>query len=197
MAHSDQKFNAMGPPTLSQASLNSSFLKKVISSVFIFIELSPFTLSISCFIAEKALTILQSRHIPELSPPVPLALSPYPPTDPPTPLPPPAALPRLIKQLPQEFTDSQLYDLFRPFGALASAYIQTQFGSDAGIVEFWNEEDAIQAEQAMHCAEVKGQNIAVQVYQPRRTTSNVEFNVAAPTFVPSGLVYPSYPSPVR
>jgi polyadenylate-binding protein len=123
-----------------------------------------------------------------------LSLSPYPPTDPPTPLPPPSALPRLVKQLPLEFTDSQLYDLFRPFGALASSYTQTHFGPDAGIVEFWNEEDAVQAEQAMHCAEVEGQNIAVQVYQPRRTTSAVEFNVAAPTFVPSGLAYPSYPS---
>lgn len=195
MAHSDRIFNATGPPTFSQASLNSSFLKKVISSLFN--ALTPFTLSTSCFIAEKALTILQSRHIPELSTPVPLSLSPFPPTNPPTPLPPPSALPRLVKQLPLEYTDSQLYDLFRPFGALASAYTQTQFGPDAGIVEFWNEEDAIQAEQAMHCAEVEGQNIAVQVYQPRRTTSTVEFNVAAPTFVPSGLVYPSFPSPVR
>ena len=167
----------------------------MISSLFN--ALSPFTLSTSCFIAEKALTILQSRHIPELSTPVPLALSPYPPTNPPTPLPPPSALPRLVKQLPLEFTDSQLYDLFRPFGALASAYTQTQCGPDAGIVEFWNEEDAIQAEQAMHCAEVEGRNIAVQVYQPRRTTNTVEFNAAAPTFVPSGLVYPSYPAPVR
>ena len=126
-----------------------------------------------------------------------MALSPYPPTNPPTSLPPPSALPRLVKQLPLEFTDSQLYDLFRPFGALASVYTQTQCGPDAGIVEFWNEEDAIQAEQAMHCAEVEGRNIAVQVYQPRRTASTVEFNAAAPTFVPSGLVYPSYPAPVR
>ena len=76
-------------------------------------------------------------------------------------------------------------------------HTQTQFGPDTGIVEFWNEEDAIQAEQAMHCAEVEGQNIAVQVYQQRRTTSAIEFNVAAPTFVPSGLVHPSYPAPVR
>ncbi|KAF8814980.1 hypothetical protein BYT27DRAFT_7318170 [Phlegmacium glaucopus] len=144
--------------------------------------------------AEKALAILQSRHIPELPTPVPLVLSPYPPTNPPTPLPPPSALPRLVKQLPLEYTDSQLYDLFRPFGALASARTQTQFGPDAGIIEFWNEEDAIQAEQAMHCAEVEGQNIAVQVYQPRRLTGAVEFNVAAPTFVPSGLVYPPYPT---
>ena len=106
-------------------------------------------------------------------------------------------MPRLVKQLPIDYTDSQLYDLFRPFGALASARTQTQFGPDAGIIEFWNEEDAIQAEQAMHCAEVEGQNIAVQVYQPRRPTGALEFNVAAPTFVPSGLVYPPYPTQVR
>jgi polyadenylate-binding protein len=102
----------------------------------------------------------------------------------------------LVKQLPLDYTDSQLYDLFRPFGALASTRTQTQFGPDTGIVEFWNEEDAIQAEQAMHCADVEGQNIAVQVYQPRRANA-VEFNVAAPTFVPAGLMHPAYSSPVR
>ncbi|KAF8962541.1 hypothetical protein BDZ97DRAFT_1920362 [Flammula alnicola] len=143
--------------------------------------------------AEKALAILQLRDIPELPTPVPLVLSPYPPTNPPTPLPPPSALPRLVKQLPSGYTDSQLYDLFRPFGALASARVQTQFGPDIGMVEFWNEEDAIQAEEAMHCAEVEGQNIAVQLYQPRRVAPTVpEFNVAAPSFVPSGVVYPPF-----
>ncbi|KDR80240.1 hypothetical protein GALMADRAFT_223130 [Galerina marginata CBS 339.88] len=142
--------------------------------------------------AEKALTILQSRNITDLQPPVPLILSPYPPTNPPTPLPPPSALPRLVKQLPPGFTDSQLYDIFRPFGALASARTQTQFGPDVGMIEFWNEQDAIQAEEAMHCAEVEGQNIAVQVYHPRHTTA--EFNIAAPAFVPTGLSYSPYPT---
>ncbi|PPR01812.1 hypothetical protein CVT26_013171 [Gymnopilus dilepis] len=142
--------------------------------------------------AEKALTILQGRHIPELQAPVPLILSPYPPTNPPTPLPPPSALPRLIKQLPVGYTDSQLYDLFRPFGALASARTQTQFGPDVGIVEFWNEEDAMRAEEALHCSEVEGNNISVQLYQPRRAPNPGEFNVAAPAFVPSGLAYTPY-----
>ncbi|KAF8155888.1 hypothetical protein B0H34DRAFT_752009 [Crassisporium funariophilum] len=145
--------------------------------------------------AEKALTILQSRPIPELATPVPLVLSPYPPTNPPTPLPPPSALPRLVKHLPPGYADSQLYDLFRPFGALASARTQTQFGTDIGMIEFWNEEDAIQAEEAMHCADVEGHNIAVQLYQPRRPTANMpEFNAAAPTFVPSGLSFSPYPT---
>ncbi|KAH9478313.1 Polyadenylate-binding protein, cytoplasmic and nuclear [Psilocybe cubensis] len=146
--------------------------------------------------AEKALTILQSRNIPETMPPVPLVLSPYPPTNPPTPLPPPSALPRLVKQLPPDYTDSQLYDIFRPFGALASAQTHTQFGPDVAMIEFWNEEDAIHAEEAMHCAEIEGQNISVQLYQPLRRSLNSppEFNVAAPTFIPSGLSYSPYPT---
>ncbi|KAF7360217.1 hypothetical protein MVEN_00750500 [Mycena venus] len=148
--------------------------------------------------AEKALATLQSRPLPGLLPPVPLVLSPYPPTNPPTPLPPPSALPRLVKHLPSGYTDSQLYDIFRPFGALASARTPTHFGVDTGMVEFWNEDDARQAEEAMHCADVQGQNIAVQVYQPRRTASgggHGEFNTSAPSFVPSGSMY--YPTPAQ
>jgi len=149
-------------------------------------------------VAEKALAILQARSIPELPTPIPLVLSPYPPTNPPTPLPPPSAHPRLVKQLPPGYTDSQLYDLFRPYGALASARTHTQFGPDIGMVEFWNEEDAVQAEEALHCAEVEGQNIIVQLYQPRRAAPNVpEFNAAAPSFVPAALNYPPFPTQVR
>ncbi|KAH7925447.1 hypothetical protein BV22DRAFT_1034015 [Leucogyrophana mollusca] len=144
--------------------------------------------------AEKALATLQSRPIPGLQPPVFLVLSPYPPTTPPTPLPPPSALPRLVKHLPVGYTDFQLYDLFRPFGALASARTQTGFGSDTGVVEFWREDDARIAEEAMHCSEVEGQNIAVQVYQPRRTSGGPsEFSAHAPTFVPTGSIFP-YPT---
>jgi len=136
---------------------------------------------------------LQSRPIQGLQPPVFLVLSPYPPTTPPTPLPPPSALPRLVKHLPVGFSDYQLYDIFRPFGALASTRTQTGFGSDTGVVEFWREEDARIAEEAMHCAEVEGQNIAVTVYQQRRTSGTAsEFSAHAPTFIPSGSVFP-YP----
>jgi len=63
------------------------------------------------------------------------------------------------------------------------------------MVEFWDEGDAIRAEEAMHCAEVEGQNIVVQVYQPRRPAP--EFNVAAPAFVPTSLAYSPYPTQVR
>ncbi|KAG2008227.1 polyadenylate-binding protein [Coprinopsis cinerea AmutBmut pab1-1] len=141
--------------------------------------------------AEKALATLHNRPIPEVPQNVILVLSPYPPTNPPTPLPPPSALPRLVKQLPQGYTDSQLYDLFRPYGALASARTQTPFGPDTGMVEFWNENDARTAEEALHCAEVEGQNIAVQIYQqPRRTSASFsEFNPSAAAFVPSGSFF--------
>ncbi|KAJ3736819.1 hypothetical protein DFJ43DRAFT_1129416 [Lentinula guzmanii] len=145
--------------------------------------------------AEKALATLQSRPLPGV-PGVLLMLSPYPPTNPPTPLPPPSALPRLVKHLPIGFGDSALYDLFRPYGALASVRIPTHFGPDTGMIEFWNEDDARCAEEAMHCADVEGQNIAVQVYQPRRTASGTvnDFNANAPTFVPSSSVF-GYTSP--
>ncbi|KAF9443021.1 hypothetical protein P691DRAFT_779114 [Macrolepiota fuliginosa MF-IS2] len=145
--------------------------------------------------AEKALAVLQARSIPSTNPPAALVLSPFPPTNPPTPLPPPAAHPRLVKHLPPGYTDSQLYDIFRRFGALASVRAHTQFGPDTGVVEFWNEEDARQAEEAMHCAEVEGQNIAVQVYTPRRTSGTVaDFNAAAPSFVPASPQFTPYPT---
>ncbi|KAH9899291.1 hypothetical protein C8Q73DRAFT_638831 [Cubamyces lactineus] len=144
--------------------------------------------------AEKALATLQGRPIPNLPQPVLLTLSPYPSTTPPTPLPPPSASPRLVKQLPPGYTDSQLYDLFRPFGALASVRTQAPFGKDTGVVEFWREEDAREAEEAMHCAEVEGQNIVVQIYQPRRAGAALsEFSPNAPSFVPTGSVFP-YPA---
>lgn len=148
--------------------------------------------------AEKALATLQSRPIPNLIPPVHLVLSPYPPTNPPTPLPPPSALPRLVKHLPHGYTDSQLYDNFRPFGALASARTQTHFGPDTGMVEYWNEDEARRAEEAMHCADIDGQTIAVQVYQQRRTSGALgDFSANAPTFVPSASMYTQYPVGVR
>jgi polyadenylate-binding protein len=65
------------------------------------------------------------------------------------------------------------------------------------MIEFWREEDACNAEAAMHCAEVEGQNIAVQVYQSRRASGNFEsFSANAPPFVPSGQMFP-YPTQVR
>ncbi|CAL1699509.1 unnamed protein product [Somion occarium] len=144
--------------------------------------------------AEKALATLQSRPIPGVLPPVHLVLSPYPSTTPPTPLPPPSAQARLVKHLPPGFTDSQLYDLFRPFGALHSVRAQSPYGQNTGIVEYWREEDARVAEEAMHCAEVEGQNIAVQIWHAKRAGATMtDFNAAAPAFVPTGSIYP-YPT---
>lgn len=142
------------------------------------------------FPAEKALATLQSRPIPGTHPPTPLVLSPYPSTTPPTPLPPPQASPRLVKHLPPGYSDSQLYDLFRPFGALSAVRTQAGFGKDTGIIEFWREEDARDAEEALHCTDIDGQNIAVQVYQSRRAGATMsDFNAAAPAFVPAVVPY--------
>lgn len=138
--------------------------------------------------------------MPGVSPPALIRLSPYPPTHPST-LPAPSALPRIVKQLPPDFTDSQLYDLFRPFGPLASVRTQVGFGGgkDTAIVEFWREEDAKAAEENLHCAEVGGQNIAVQVYHPPKRTSGSEFSPSpsAPPFIPSGSVAGPYSQQVR
>ena len=148
------------------------------------------------FAAEKALATLQERPIPNIQPPVLITLSPYPSTTPPTPLPPPNASPRLVKHLPSGFTDSQLYDVFRPFGALASVRTQPGFGSDTGVVEFWREEDAREAEEAMHCADVGGANISVQIYNPRKGGAMPsEFSPTAAPFVPTGAIMP-YPQQV-
>ena len=138
---------------------------------------------------------MQSRPIPGVIPPVLLVLSPYPFTTPPTPLPPPTAQARLVKHLPPGFTDSQLYELFRPYGALHSVRAQSSYGQNTGVVEFWREEDAKIAEQLMHCAEIEGQNIAVQIWHAKRAGAPIsEFNAAAPTFVPTGAVYSPYPT---
>ncbi|KAG9006967.1 hypothetical protein FRB93_008233 [Tulasnella sp. JGI-2019a] len=140
--------------------------------------------------AEKALATLQNRTLPPPAPPCNIVLSPFPPTSPPTSLPPPAAFPRLIKQLPFGISDSQLYDLFRPFGPLANVRSEAGFGPDIGIVEFWREEDAHRAEAAMHGAEVGDHAISMEVYQPRRAPGGLsDFSASAPPFVPAGAIY--------
>ncbi|KAL5499262.1 hypothetical protein ACEPAH_1780 [Sanghuangporus vaninii] len=140
--------------------------------------------------AEKALATLQGRPVPG-TPNAIIRLSPYPP-DQQNILPAAGAAPRIVKQLPPGYTDSQLYDLFRPFGPLASVRTQTPFGADTGILEYWSEDDAKTAEAEMHCAEVEDHNIAVQVYHPRRGP-DPQFSPTAPPFVPTGVIYPQYP----
>ncbi|KAF8586869.1 hypothetical protein K439DRAFT_1339680 [Ramaria rubella] len=140
--------------------------------------------------AEKALTTLHGRAIPYVTPPAHIYLSPFPPTNPPYVPPVPQAQPRLVKHLPPQFTDSALYDLFRPYGPMASVRAeQAGFGDGTGVVEFYLEDDARVAEAALHCAEVGESNIAVQVYQQRRASGNAsEFGVNpnATSFVPGG-----------
>lgn len=189
---SDPKSSAMGcrQPWLVQ--LSSAISKRVCFHLFLSV-----CIFILCLSAEKALAVLQARSIPNTNPPVSLALSPFPPTSPSVPLPPPAAHPRIVKHLPPGYSDSQLYDLFRPFGALASVRAHTQFGADTGVIEFWNEDDARQAEEAMHCADVEGQNIAVQIYTPRRASGSlVDFNIAAPAFVPTNSQFGTFSAQV-
>ncbi len=67
----------------------------------------------------------------------------------------------------------------------------------SGLVEFWREEDARRGEEALHCAEIEGQNIAVQLYNRRGSGVLSEFSPRAPPFVPSGSAYPTpYPTQV-
>jgi polyadenylate-binding protein len=50
----------------------------------------------------------------------------------------------------------------------------------------------------LHCSEIEGRNIAVQLYQHRRASGVIsEFSPSAPPFVPSGSAYPTpYPTQV-
>jgi len=147
--------------------------------------------------AEKALATLQSRPIPNLSPPAYLILTPYAPHSSTT-LPPPAAHPRIVKMLPLGFTDAAVFDLFRPYGPLASVRIQPNQPENA-IVEFWHEDDAARAQDNLHFQEVGDRNISVQIYNASGRKS--DFSPTAAPFVPQGFqpVYsqpttPNYPS---
>lgn len=79
----------------------------------------------------------------------------------------PAARPRLVKCLPKGTSRSAIYDLFRPFGAIHRVVLQNDGPAFTGlaVIEFFAEEDAIKATTEMHCAEVQGETITVQVYQ--------------------------------
>lgn len=153
-------------------------------SIFTLVDSNPLA-------AEKALACLHSKPFPGLNPPASIVLSPYPPTDPPTPLPPASATPRLVKFLPSYYTDFQLYDLFRPHGALAAVRTRVSFAQETAMIEFWREDDARKAEDAMYCAQIDGHNIAIQSYQPRRTSGSIsDFTLSPPTFVAPGYPYP-------
>lgn len=110
--------------------------------------------------------------MPGTFPAAPLQLSPFPfdQSPPPGSIPQPSAVPRIVKHLPPGYTDAQLYDLFRPFGALHAV---RPFGAGTGMVEFWREDEAKRAHEEMHCADVEGQSIAVQAYNQQRAPGSV------------------------
>ncbi|GJJ14849.1 hypothetical protein Clacol_009117 [Clathrus columnatus] len=145
--------------------------------------------------AERALATLNSRPIPLVNPPAYLYLSPFPPTNPPYVPPTPQAQPRLVKHLPLNFTDAALFDLFRPYGPLASVHVnQPGFSEPTAVVELYSEDDARAAEAGLHCTEVMDSTIAVQVYhQPRRpppgSPSEYGVNPNAASFVPGYQQY--------
>ena len=111
--------------------------------------------------AEKALATLHLRPFPNIEPPVPLILS--------ITLnralhsPPQCIYPRLIRPLPADYDNLELYDLFRPFGPVASAQVESGLG---GIVQFWKEEDACEAELNVKQILPRGQEITIQAFDP-------------------------------
>jgi polyadenylate-binding protein len=92
-----------------------------------------------------------------------------------------------------------LYDIFRPYGALANVRAGVT-GPDSALIEYWREEDARVASETLHCAEIGGANIAIQLYQPRRAPGPQvpELHPNAPSFVPTGggFSYPNVGYPV-
>ena len=75
--------------------------------------------------------------------------------------PPQSISPRLIRGLPADYKDTELYDLLRPFGPVASARMGSGLG---GIVQFWKEEDACEAELNVKQILPRGQEITIQAF---------------------------------
>ncbi|CAO1620122.1 unnamed protein product [Sympodiomycopsis kandeliae] len=99
--------------------------------------------------------------------------------------------PRLIKQLPATTDDQYLYDLFRPFGAIARAHciLTNPAGHHTGFrgmanVEYYDEEDAQRAQNEMHCVEIEGKTISVSI---DNVTRRGDFSAQAAPFVPNKL----------
>jgi polyadenylate-binding protein len=132
--------------------------------------------------AEKALATIQTPR---------LSINEVPTQDPK-----PEAKPRLVKQLPYGTEDGDVYDLFRPYGAIHSANriltnpagVHTGFRGMA-LVVFYKEEDAQRAQEELHCAEVEGKTISVVVDVVARRSGGSQsagFSASAAPFVPGG-----------
>lgn len=108
---------------------------------------------------------------PGLPPPVMILLSPYPPNDPPTCLPLTTSAPRLL-ELSFPCSGSELFDFFRPCGALATVRSLLHGSQLTAIIEFWREDDSRKAEDKVHRTEIDG-HIKFQICQPRGGTDLV------------------------
>eukprot|EP00918_Siedleckia_nematoides_P017511 GHVU01037679.1.p1 GENE.GHVU01037679.1~~GHVU01037679.1.p1 ORF type:complete len:763 (+),score=68.59 GHVU01037679.1:149-2437(+) len=147
--------------------------------------------------AEKAYATLHNYYFAEHKCTLRLSHSPDPDADPK-----PSAKLRLIKFLPPDITPGQLFNLFRPFGPIfrvALNYIRTRpdipVFSGTAVVEFYDEGQAALAQNEMHCADIQGHTIAVELYDDKRdrkgrvagsihpTTESSRWAQAAP-FVP-------------
>lgn len=99
------------------------------------------------YLAEKALATLHSRPVPSVEPPYQIKLTPSPEGVPLSAL--VSGHPRLIKGLPERFTDIQTYRLLRPFGVIATV---RNAGPLFGLVQFWTGEEATQADAKLSSA---------------------------------------------
>lgn len=179
------------PTRSSGEQSNSSIWVKVICIPSVSLDLHT-DLDPDLYAAEEALACLHSKPFPGLHTPANIALSPYPPTNPPTPLPRALATPRLVKFLPAYYTDFNLYDLIRPYGALAAVRMRVPFAHETAMIEFWREDDARRAEDAMYRAQIDGRFIVVQNYKPWGNNGLMnDFVPGAPTPAASGYPYPA------
>lgn len=130
--------------------------------------------------AEKALATIRAPS---------LSIGPDPATDPK-----PAAKPRLVKQLPFGTEDSDVFDMFRPYGPLESAarILTNPTGHHTGfrgmaLVIYYSEEQAQHAQTEMHCADIDGKTISVSIDNVARRPSGqgTSFSPSATPFVPS------------
>ncbi|KAJ6555097.1 hypothetical protein DFH09DRAFT_573602 [Mycena vulgaris] len=109
--------------------------------------------------AEKALAILHRRPIPNSEPPIVLEFTASVNLKP-LEVPDPSASPRLIKVLPAGCTEATLYDSLRRYGPLYSVRLDPIAG---GLVQFWDEKQARDAEICLLAAQPK---LVLKAYDP-------------------------------
>ncbi|KAJ2923152.1 hypothetical protein H1R20_g13943, partial [Candolleomyces eurysporus] len=108
--------------------------------------------------AEKALTTLQGRSIPDVVQNVPLVLSPYPPTNPPN-------------NLDPEIDSNSLFTYFCRFGQIVSARVMRNESGESrgfGFVSFQVPEQATAALHAMSGVQLGSKQIVVRLHEPKQ-----------------------------